>query len=169
MSAVIRQLGGFAQSLLAHQREINGHEESHERLVRTNVRRSFLAADVLFAGLKRQYKAALRLTTAVGLRHVVCHADDASRHLTDKFLRTAHIAYVRTTKLHGNAQRLTIAHSNVSPPLARCLQQGKVEGYTIHDEERLFTVAGIGKACIILNNTETVGLLHNDASYAFEC
>ena len=169
VGTVVGELGGFAQALLTHQREIDRHEEGHEALVRADVRSGLLAADVLLAGLKRQYEATLGLATAVGLGHVVRHADNAAWHLADELLCAAHIAHVRTSELHGDAQRLSVAYGNVGSPLARCLQEGEVEGHAVHDEECLLLVAAVGKALVVLDDAVAVRLLDDDAGNAVEC
>ena len=116
---------------------------------------------MLLTSLKRQHKCPL---VAV----VFCHADDTARHLADKFLRTAHIAHVRTAEEHGNSQTLSIAHSNVSAPLAWCLQHSQIGSDAVDDEECLILVTHIGKAREVLDDTKDIRLLHNHTSYAAE-
>ena len=123
---------------------------------------------MLLTSLQGQHEATLWLTTTVGVGHVVRHADDAARHLADELLGAAHVTHIGTSELHGDSQRLSVAHSNVGSPLARRLQQGEVEGYAVHDEECLLVVAAVGKARIVLDDAVAVGLLDDDAGNAIK-
>ena len=114
---------------------------------------------MLLASLERQHEGTL---VAV----ILGHADDAPWHLANQLLRTAHVAHVWTAPQHGNAQRLTVAHGNVCPPLAWCLQHGEVGCNAVDDEQCLVVVASVGKAREVLNDAIYVGLLNNDASHA---
>ena len=108
---------------------------------------------MLFTSLQGQYKGTL-------VAIVLCHTNDTTRHFSNKLFCTAHISYIGTAPLHGDAQALAIAHCYVGTPLAWSLQNGQVCRYAIHDEERLLVVTGISKALIILYDTIEVRLLH---------
>ena len=154
MSSGIAQLGCLFQSLFAHERHVDRHPQCHERLIATDVRRGLLPTDVLFACLQGEHKGTLS---------AVVHSlsNDASRHLADEFLGAAHIAHVWTAELHGNAQRLSVAHGNISPPLCRCLQHGQVGCDAVHDEQCFLLMNTVGKAGIVFHDTKIVGLLQN--------
>ena len=113
---------------------------------------------MLFASLQRQHKGPL---AAIILRH----ADDASRHLADKFLRAAHIAHIRASPLHGDTQRLPIADSDVSPPLTRSFQHAQVGSDAVYYEQCFMSVAGLGKSRQVFYDTIDVGLLYQYASH----
>ena len=162
MSTSIRELGSFLQSLFTHQRHVDCHEKRHQTLIATDVRGGLLTTDMLFTRLKRQHKGTLAAI-------VFSHAHDTTRHLADEFLRAAHIAYVRSSELHGDTQTLAIAHSDVSTPLARGFQHSKISSNTIDNKKCLIVVTRIGKAREILNDTTGIRLLNNHASHAALC
>ena len=95
---------------------------------------------------------------------ILGHTNNTSRHLADEFLRAAHITHIRATKLHGDAQALAIACSDVCPPFARCLQNGKISSHTINHKESLLFVTGFSKARKVFNDAIEIGLLDNDTS-----
>ena len=97
VGCVIGELGSFFQTFLAHQAHVNGHKESHERLVAANVAGSFLTAYVLLASLQCEYEGASSVVVG-GL------ANDASRHLAHHLLCTAHVAYRGASVGHWNTE-----------------------------------------------------------------
>ena len=113
---------------------------------------------MLFTCLEGEDKGAL-------VAIVLGHADDTTWHLTDEFLRAAHIAHVRTTELHRDTQTLSIAHCDIGTPLARCLQDGEIGSHTIHDEESLLLMTSLSKTRQILNNSKDIGLLYHHTSH----
>ena len=127
---------------------------------------------MLFTGLQRQHKSALsvaRFFTFGSRQQFACHADDTPRHLADELLRATHISYIGSAKLHGNAQRLTIAYGNVGAPFSRRLQHGKVGSDAVDDKERLVLMAGIGKTGEVFDDAIDVRLLYDDACHAALC
>ena len=127
---------------------------------------------MLFAGLQRQHKGTLsvaRLFTFGSRQQFAGHADDTPRHLADELLRTTHISYVGSAKLHGNAQRLTIAYGNVGAPFGRRLQHGKVGSDAVDNKERLVLMTGIGKTGEVFDDTIDIRLLYDDACHAALC
>ena len=121
---------------------------------------------MLFAGLQRQHKSTLsvaRLFTFGSRQQFAGHADDTPRHLADELLRTTQISYIGSAKLHGNAQRLTIAYGNVGAPFGRRLQHGKVGSDAIDDKERLVLMTGIGKTGEVFDDAIDIRLLHDNS------
>ena len=162
MGSTVTQFCSLTQSLATHECHIDSGMQSHQRLIGADVRRSLLSADMLFASLQGEHEGTL--TTIVnGLAH------NASWHLANQLLRTAHIAYIGTTIRHGNAQRLTIAYCNVGTPLARSLQHSQVGSNTIHDEQRLLLMASLSKTSVVLYNTIDIRLLNDNASHSTFC
>ena len=113
---------------------------------------------MLLASLQGEYECTL--TTIV-----LGHTDDTSRQLTDELLGATHISDRRTAEGHGNTKTLSVANSNVSAPLARCLKQGKIGCHTIDNEESLVGMSLVGHTGEILHITIVVGLLHNHSGY----
>ena len=161
MGASIGKLSSLLKALLPHQRTIDGDEECHQRLVRADVRGCLLTADMLLTGLKGEHKSTL-------VAIILGHANDTSGHLPDEFLRAAQVAHVWTAQLHGDAQRLPVAHGNVCAPLAWRLQHGEIGSHAIHDKQCLVLMTSIGNAAIVLNNSKHVWLLNHNACNAVE-
>ena len=113
---------------------------------------------MLFTGLEGEHEGSL-------VPVILGHADDTPWHLTDEFLRTAHIAHVGAAEEHGNTQALTVAHSDVGTPLTRGLQHGEISGDTVHDKERLLFVTGLGEAREVLDDAIDIRLLHHHTGH----
>ena len=155
----VAHLSHFTQTLLAHEREVDGHVEGHEALVGTDVGRGFLTTDVLFTRLKCQHESTLSAVVE-GLTH------DSSRQFSHQFLGASHETYAGTAEGHRNTEALTFAHGDISAPFGGRLQDGEVVGVGVDDKDAFLLVHGIGDACIVLNDTEIVGLLHDDTGNA---
>ena len=91
----------------------------------TDVTGSFLATNVLFAGLQRQ--TVRRLTGGI-LRHT----DQTAWHSAFHTLMHGHVGGMRTTKEEGQTETLGIAHCNIGTEFPRRLQQGERQQIGVH-------------------------------------
>src|SRR6266446_9076861 len=108
----------LAQTLRAEPREVDEASEGEERLVRRDVRRRFLAADVLLARLQCEDIAALP-------RGVDRLADDAARHAADELLARGEEAVVRPAVRHEVAGALALAERDRAPVAGRGLEEAE--------------------------------------------
>ncbi len=159
VGAVDGELGGLAETLFAHDTHVDGDPKGHERLVGADIRRGFLAADMLLAGLQGEDEGA----SALGVDGL---SDDAAGHLTHEFVGGAHVAKVGSAEAHGHAEALGLAHGDVGAPLAGCLEQGEVGCDAVDDEQCFLGVALVGHAGEVLDDAVAVGLLYDDAGDA---
>ena len=116
---------------------------------------------MLFASLESEHEGTL-------IAVIFGHTHDTSGHLSDKFLRATHVAHVRTTEEHRYSQALAIADSDISPPLAWCLQHCKVGGNRVDDEESLVLMTRISKTGEVLNDTKDIWLLNHHTGNTFK-
>ena len=98
--------GQLFQPDLAVDRHKNIDHERDQRLIRADIRRGFLAADMLLASSQREHESALALP-------VDRLADQAARHLPDKFFARGNHAAVGTAESQRDAKRLCFYRNDV--------------------------------------------------------
>ena len=111
---------------------------------------------MLLAGLQCQYESTLAAIIE-GLSH------DSSRKLSHQLLRAGHVAHAGASEGHRDAEALAFAYSHVGSPFGWRLQDGKVAGVGVHNEDALLLVNGVCDARVVLDDAEVVGLLHDES------
>ena len=114
---------------------------------------------MLLASLQCQDESSLAAIVE-GLSH------DTSWQLSHQLLRAGHVAHAGTSEGHGNAEALAFAYCHVGPPLGRSLQDSKVAGIGVHNEDAFLFVEGVGDTCVIFDDAVVVGLLHDESCHA---
>ena len=121
----MQTFGNSAQPLGTVIHSVSTGNNRQQSLGGTDVTGSFLATNVLFAGLQRQ--TVRRLTGGI-LRHT----DQTARHSAFHALMHGHVGGMRTTKEEGQTETLGIAHGNIGTKFPRRLQQGERQKIGIH-------------------------------------
>ena len=99
-------LGQFAQAVLAEKRHVNRCGQREERLVRADIRRGLLAADVLLARRESKNEAAASFCIE-GLTR------EPARELPNKFIARGDHAHVRPAITRRHAKTLTFHGDDV--------------------------------------------------------
>ena len=139
----------------AHQRQVDGRRGHQQTLVGADVRSRLAASDVLFPGLQGEGESGL----AVAVQRA---PDQASGKLPDKALPGADEAERRSSRGHGDAQRLAVATGDVGAvraPFSRRLDDSQRHGVHHGDHEDSVRRRPIRDLVHRLEKTEEVRLL----------
>ena len=98
--------GDVAQPVRPDRREVDARREGEQRLVRADVARRLVAADVLLARAQRHHEGAL--AADVGR-----HPDEPAGDLADERVGRGEDAEVRAAVLRRDAERLALAGGDV--------------------------------------------------------
>ena len=144
----------LAQTLRTEPREVDEPSERQERLVRRDVRRRLLAADVLLARLQGEDIAAL----ARGVQRL---ADDPSGHPPDEVRPAREEAVVRAAVRREVPGGLALAERDRAAVPAGCLEHAERQRVDVGDRERLGVVRRGGELRRRLEAAEDVRLLED--------
>ena len=150
---------GGAEPRRAHECEVGCRGDGGERLVRADVARRLLTADVLLARLERVHEAA---STA----RVLCLADDPAGHLTNQRLARSEDPEMRAAERHGNAERLSLSDRDVGAEPAGRLEQRARVGLRYLDAQAARGVGCLRDGPDVHECTERVGMLDDETGGA---
>ena len=120
---------------------VDGRVESHQALVGADVGCRFLAAYVLLAGLKCEHEHSLPAAVGGG-------SDDSAGELAHQCFGRAHVAEIGAAVVEGHAERLSVAADDVGAQRRGSAEHAEGRRLTVHDQQSLGRVAGVGPAVI---------------------
>ena len=117
----------FTQSLRSEPRQLDSRRHGHERLVRADVRRGTLAADVLLAGAKRH---------DVGVPALPVHglSDETAGQSPHVGETAGEQAQIRAAEPERGPEGLALPHHDIRAEIAGGPEQPRRDGIEAHDE-----------------------------------
>ena len=138
---------------------MRGHVRQ-QRLRGADVAGGLFAADVLLARAERQAQRGFAA-------RILGDADDAAGHLAFEFVARGEKRRVRPAVAQRHAKPLRAADGDVRAKFARRLEQRQRQQIRGHGQQRAGGVGFFGKAGVIVNRAERVGILHQRAENLF--
>ena len=146
------------EAFFAQQGKMDRESKAAQPGIGADIAGGLLAADMLFAGGKRQHIAA----AAFGIH---CFAGEAARHLPQIFFTRRKEPDIRPAEIEAVADRLPFGRNDVGALGARRLQQAEGNNFRHHrDQQRTLGMGSLGNRAQIADQTEHIGALHHDAS-----
>ena len=140
---------------------VSGIESRHrgvQRLGGTDIGRSLLPFDMLFASLQSQTQSMISL-------RIDRHADNTSHDITLVLLFRRHVSGVRSTVRHRDTETLGSTHRHVGTPFSRGGQQHEAHHVGDSSHQRPVSVRTIGKSFIIPYFPVSGRVLHYSTEY----
>ena len=149
-------LGDAPQPVRAVVDRVHRCHDGEQYLRGADVRGGLVAADVLLAHLQRE---------AVGRvsRGILRDADEAAGELAFKSGAHGHVAGVRSTEAHRNAEALTGADGDIGPEVARRLDQREGEQVGRDDRDASLCLGCGDRGAGVPDAAGCAGVLHEDA------
>src|SRR5579884_85613 len=152
------ELAEFAEALLAERRQVNRRAHGQQRLVGADIGGGTLAADVLLAGLQRQYVAGLLLAALFDRL-----PDEPARQQAHIFAARGHEAQRGTAIAHGITETHQLAHGNVRSIPGRRGQDAERGRFGDGGDEDGFAFVRDWFDCLhVFDAAEEVRLLNHD-------